>query len=269
MIEFLQYDFVRNALFAGLLVSLSTSLLGVYLILRRLSLIGDGLAHAAFGGIAIGFLFNINPLLTALVFATLGSLGINRLISKAKVYGDSAIALVLSTGMALAIVIIGYVRGFNANLFSYLFGSILSVSKQDLLLLGIVTAAVVGFIVLNYRSLLAVTFNEEIAQIRGVKVQLLHSLLIVLTACAIVVAIRAVGILLVTGLLVIPPLTALLVAPSFKRAMVYSLLFSVFSMFLGVILAFSFDLPPGGMIVLSMVAVFLVVLGLKNSKALH
>jgi len=266
MIEVLQYDFVRNALFAGILVSLSTSLLGVYLILRRLSLIGDGLAHAAFGGIAVGFLFNVNPLLTALVFASLGSLGINRLMSKAKVYGDSAIALVLSAGMALAIVIIGYVRGFNANLFSYLFGSILSVGSQDLIMLGIVTFAVVGFILINYRSLLAATFNEEIAKIKGIRVNLLNSAMIVLTACAIVVAIRAVGILLVTGLLVIPPLTALLVASSFKRAMVYSLLFSVFSMVGGIILAFVLDLPPGGMIVLSMVVVFLAVLGLKNSR---
>lgn len=266
MFEFLQYEFVRNALFAGFLVSISTSMLGVYLILRRLSLIGDGLAHAAFGGIAVGFLLGVNPLLTALIFSALGSLGINRLISKAKVYGDSAIALVLSSGMALAIVIIGYVRGFNANLFSYLFGSILSVSFSDLLMLFVVALATLGFIVLNYRSLLAVTFNDEIARVHGVRVSLLHNALIVLTACAVVVSIRAVGILLVTGLLVIPPMTSLLVSSSFRGAMVYSLLFSLFSMLLGVILAFLLDLPPGGMIVLSMVAVFLVVLFVKGKK---
>lgn len=256
MIDFLQYGFMQRAIIAGIMISIITALVGIFLVQKRLSLIGDGLAHAAFGGIAVGFLLNINPLATGIIFSLLGSLGIQRLIEKTKSYGDSAIALVLAGGMAIAIVIIGHVRGFNANLFSYLIGSILSISEFDLLLLGLVLAAVLLFVAFFHKQLLFTILNEDLARLSGINVPLLNSALIVITAITTVIAIRAVGILMVTGLIVIPALTAFQLAKSFRESAVYAVAMSLFCVLAGIAMAFIFDLPPSGVIILAMLGVF-------------
>jgi len=257
MIEFLEYGFMQRAFIAGILIALPTAMLGLLMVLRQLSLIGDGLAHASFGGIAIGLLLNVNPIAVALGVAGLSSLAIYRLIQGAKAEGDAAIALVLSFGMALAVTIIGYVRGFDTDLFSYLFGSILTVSSTDLWIIAGVTLLSVGFVTSFYRDLLHISFNENLARVQGVRVRRVNAALVILVAMAVVIAIRAVGILLVTALLVIPPLTALQLSDSFRSAMVYSVAISITGMVSGIFLAYSLDLPPSGIIVLVMIGFFL------------
>lgn len=258
MFEHLQYPFMQRALVIGVLIAASTAVIGVYLVLQQLSLIGDGLAHASFGGVALGFLLGFDPLLGALGAAAVASLGINRLIRTTRTYGDAAIALTYSAGMAVAIILIGYSGGFNADLFSYLFGSILAVSTLDLVLAGTVTATVIGFVWYFYDDLLQMTFNTELAALHGANPAVVRYGMTILVALAVVTAIRAVGILLVTALIVIPALTALQVVSSFRTAVLGAVAVSVSATVTGIFLAFAFDLPPSGVIVTTMLGMFTV-----------
>lgn len=260
-IALLEHGFMHRAFIAGVLIAMITSFLGTYLVLRQLSLIGDGLAHASFAGVAVGFLFNMNPVYAMIAVAVGASLGIRRLVAKTRVYGDAAIALTYAAGMAVAVTIIGYARGFNANLFSYLFGSILSLGVQDLVLIGGVTALVIGFIVYFYDELLLMGFNEDLARLQGTNIDLVNQVMMVLVALSVVVGVRAVGILLVTALIVLPPMTALQISDSFKEAMMVGVGSSVVSMIAGITVAFYADLPPSGTIVLTMLALFLLAAG--------
>lgn len=257
MIELAALGFMEKAYVSGIMISIITSILGLFLVLRKLSLIGDGLAHASFGGIAIGLLLNINPMLTALVVSTIGSLGIHKLMSKAKAYGDSAIAVILSAGMAIAITIIGYVKGFDVDLFSYLFGSILTTSNTDILIIAAVFISVLIYLKVFYKELVYLSFNKELAALNTNKSKLSEKIFIVLIALAVIVAIKAVGILLVTALIVIPPLTALQISNSFKESLFLSCSVSITSMLGGIHLAYLWNLPPSGVIVLTMLGFFL------------
>lgn len=256
MLEILGLGFMQNAYLAGIMIAIITSVLGIFLVLRKLSLIGDGLAHASFAGVAAGLLTGTNPLISALIVATIGSIGIHELMERAKAYGDSAIALVLSAGMGMAVIMIGYTGGFTVDLFSYLFGSILTTSTSDLWII----TAVLGFTLVSvtafYDQLVLSSFNQELARLEGKKNKIAHYLFIVLVALAVVVSIRAVGILLVTALIVVPPLTALQFSNSFKEALIYSVGLSITSMIAGITLAYKLDLPPSGVIVMTMVSFF-------------
>lgn len=258
MIGALEYGFMQRALLAGVLIAVPTSLLGVYLVLKRLSLIGDGLAHASFGGIAAGLLLNVRPLLSALVFAVGASLGIDRLVREHRAEGDAAIAITYSFGMALAVTIIGYTDGFNASLFSYLFGSILSVSLLDLGLMALAAGVVGSYVIFRRDEMLQLTFNEEVARIHGYRPRIAGTALTLLVGLTVVVAVRAVGILLVTALLVVPPMIALQVSRSFHESLIVSLSSSMVAMASGILLAYRFDLPPSGLIVLVMIGLYAV-----------
>jgi zinc transport system permease protein len=260
MIEILEYGFMQNALIAAILVSISTSIIGFFLVQKKLSMLGDGLAHASFGGIAIGLLFGLNPLISAMSVAILGAIGIEKFIEKIKSHGDAAIAIVLSTGMALAITIISFVKGFNVNLFSYLFGSILSINHNDLLLLLISTAIVVITIVLIRKGLILTILDSDLARLNGVNVKLIGYIIAILSAIVVVISIRAVGILLITGLIAIPAITSLINSKSLKQALIETVLISTFSSIGGIFLAFYLDLAPSGLIILLMIAIFI----LKN-----
>jgi len=267
MLELLSYGFMQRALLGGIGIALAASLLGPFLVLRRQSLLGDGLAHAAFGGIAMGLLLGIHPLVAAIAAALIAALLMQGLVERSKVYSDTAIAVILSLGMATAIVIIGAVNGFNVNLFSYLFGSILTISSLDLVLIFCVLALIASFIFWGYRSLVLLTFHEELAKLSGVRMRLLVTLFSVLTALAVVISIRAVGIVLVTALLVIPAATALQTARSFFSAMVISSVIAVLSLVAGILLSYYLDLPPGGMIVMVMCLVFFIVVAYRKTAS--
>ncbi len=250
---------MQRALLAGVLVALVCALVGVFLVMRRMSLLGDGLAHISFGGIAFGLFFKIYPIFSALLFAIAASFGIQKL-KNLKVYGDAAIAIFFSFGLALGVVLISYSKGFGLDLFSYLFGSILAVSETDILVIFTIGAVAFAAVLVFYKELLYITFDEDAAKASGIPVERMNMMLVLLTAIIVVLSMRIVGILLVSSFLVIPASTALLFRKSFKETVIYASLFSVFSVILGLISAYYFDLAAGGAIVLVLVLIFASVL---------
>lgn len=249
MLEFLSYSFMQKALLGGLGIAICCGLLGPFLVLRRMSLLGDGLAHFAFGGVALGFLLGVNPLIAALIAAIAGSFLIRTLIKK-NVYGDAAIALILSLGVGLGVVIIGISRGFTVNLYSYLIGSILALSWFDLGLIFGLLVLIVFFMLYFYKKMFFLTFNEELAQLSIKRINLPNILFTLLVAVTVVISIRAVGILLVSALLVIPTMLSLMVSRSFLQTVVISVIAAVIAVIVGIVVSFLLDIPPSGAIVL-------------------
>jgi zinc transport system permease protein len=261
LIEIFSYGFMQRALISGLLVGILCAVLGVFLVLRRLSLIGDGLAHVTFGSVALALALKAQPTyvtLAALPLVLLSSLGILKLTEKAKIYGDAAIGIVSAAGIAVGVILAGATGGFNVDLFSYLFGNILAVSAVETVMAAVLFCLVITVVVVYYRKLFAITFDEELARSSGIKVERINSLLAILTALTVVLAMKLVGILLVSALLIIPPVTALQVARSFRLTIMLSALFSSISVVAGILLSLVLNLPSGGVIVLVNIALFVI-----------
>jgi zinc transport system permease protein len=267
-LEFLQYGFMQRALLAGVLVGAIAALLGVFLVLRGSAMIGDGLAHVAFSGVALGLILNLYPLGLALAAAVLASVGIHLLRQRGIVLSDTAIAIVFTTGLAVAVLLVSLGNGFNVDLFSYLFGSIVAVTEQDLPFIAGLAVLLAATVALLYKELFHLTFSEESAKVAGLPVQGLNLAFAILTAVSIVVAARVVGVLLVSALLVVPAATALQLAGSFARALAAAVLLAVLAVVLGLYAAYAFDLAAGGAIAaVSVAAFFAVVLGKGLRKA--
>jgi zinc transport system permease protein len=256
MPEFLEYGFMHRAFAAGAITALICPAIGVFLVPRRLSLIADSLSHVALAGVALGLLLGISPVLGALVVTVGGAVGMERLRARGALQGDAALAVFLSGGFALAVVLISLARGFNADLFAILFGSILTVSPTDVWLivaLGAVVGATIGTF---YRQLLAITLNEDLARTSGVPVAGLNLLLTVLTALTTVVAMRMVGVLLVSAMIVIPTLTGFGLGRSFRQATLIAIVMALVSMTAGLIAAYYLRLAAGGAVVLTALIIF-------------
>ncbi|MDP1884287.1 MAG: metal ABC transporter permease [Candidatus Moranbacteria bacterium] len=251
-----QYGFIVRGLEAGVIVAIIAPLIGIFLVLRRYSLIADTLAHVSLAGIAIGLLSGINPVLTAIGTAVAASLGIEKLRSSKRLFGESALAIFLSGSLAFAVVILGLADGFNASLLNYLFGSIVTVSAADVRMIFILALVVILILGIFYKQLVYVTFDEEAAKISGVPTRLVNSVLMVLAALTVALAIPIVGVLLISALIVIPVVTALQFKKSFARTIIYAEAVSLFSVIAGILASFYFDLAAGGAIVLVMLAVF-------------
>lgn len=246
----LSYGFLQRALLAGVFIAIACGLLGVFLILRRDAMIGHGLAHVAFAGIALGLFLNWMPLVVALIIAVITALIIMKLKEKAGIYGDTAIAIFSSVGFASGVLLVSFARSFNVDLFSYLFGEILAIEVTEVWLSVLLAAVVVVIVILNYHTFMYMTFDRESAKASGIKVGRLDILLTVLTAITVVLGMKVVGILLVSALLVIPAAAGLQLASSFKQAIVYSSFVAVFSVVIGLLLSFYFDFPASGTVVL-------------------
>lgn len=258
MINLLGYDFVVRGLIAGLVMAMIAPVIGIFLVLRRYSLIADTLAHVSLAGIALGLLLNINPLFTAIGATTVSSLAIEKLRGSRGVYGESALALFLSGSLAVAVVLLSLANGFNSGLFSYLFGSVVTVSQSDLMVvagLGLLVLLLVGGM---YKELVYVTFDEESAKVSGIKTGVINTIFIVLTALTISLAIPIVGVMLIAALLVIPVITALQLRKSFLPTIVVAQIIAVFSVMAGMTISFYLNWPSGGTIVLVTLAIFLV-----------
>lgn len=251
-----QYDFMVRGFEAGIIVAVIAPLIGIFLVLKRYSLIADTLAHVSLAGIALGLLLKINPVLTALGAAVLASLGIERLRTSKKIYGESALALFLSGSLALAVVILSLAHGFNANLFNYLFGSLVTVTANDIRLISVLAAIVILTLLIFYKQLVYVTFDEEAAKVSGLRTGLINTILMVLAALTVALAIPIVGVLLIAALLVIPVITALQLKKSFSRTIFYAEIISLFSVISGIFASFYFNLSTGGTIVLIMLIIF-------------
>jgi zinc transport system permease protein len=261
--EVLEFEFMQRALIAGIAVAITSSVIGLFLVLRRNSLFGDALSHVAFGGIAIGLAANIYPLWTGLTLSILGALGITKLRQSAKIPADATVAILLSSGLALGILLISLSGGFTLDLFSFLFGSILLVSAEDTLAILAMTGIILSIVILLYRQLMYITFDEEQARVSGLPISKLNYLFIVLASVTVIVSMRLVGILLVSSLIVIPNVTALLFGKGFKKTALISVSVSIFSVVAGIAISYAANLAPAGTIVLISTTLFLAVLAAR------
>ncbi len=250
---------------AGIIIAIIAPLIGTFLVLRRYSLIADTLSHVSLAGVVLGILLKVNPLITALVTAVVSSVAIERLRISRKVFGESALSIFLSGSLALAIVLISFVRGFGVGLFSYLFGSITIVKQIDVYVIAVFGILVIVSIIAFYKELVYVTVDEEAAKVSGLPTRFINMLLIVLAAFTIALAIPIVGALLIGALIVIPVITALQFNRSFKQTIFIAEAVSLFSVILGIIISFYLDLSTGGTIVLITISLFIVSL-LLNKK---
>jgi zinc transport system permease protein len=250
IIGYLGHGFIQRALLAGSFIAVSCSTLGVFLVLRRLSLIGDGLAHVTFGGVAMGMLLGVFPLYAAIPIVLASSIAILKLVERARLFGDAAIGMVSSLGIAGGIVLASAAGGFNIDLFSYLFGNILAISGGEVISSMCLSLAVIATVLLLFYELLSLTFDEESAHASGIKTGRINSILVLLTALTVVLAMKVVGIMLISSLLIVPPVTALQIARSFKGTMAIASAISVLSVIAGVFLSVVLDLPTGGAIVI-------------------
>jgi zinc transport system permease protein len=256
MPEILQYGFMQRALLGGLMIGTIAPVMGVFLVLRRLSLIADTLAHVALAGIAVGLVAGVYPFATALVVCVAGAIGIERLRATGRLQGDAALGVFLSGGFAAAVVLISLGKGFNADLFSYLFGAITAVQPRDLWLIFGLGLCVLGAIGALYKELFAITFDEPSARVQGIPVDAINLLLTILTAMTVVVAIRVTGVLLTSALIVVPAVTALRLARNFRATLALAVAFSLTAVVAGMVAAYAFDLATGGAIVLCAIALF-------------
>ncbi|MFT4312589.1 MAG: metal ABC transporter permease [Candidatus Woesearchaeota archaeon] len=253
MFELFAYEFMQRAIIGAILIGMCCGLIGPFLVLRRLSLLGDGLAHLAFGGIAFGFLFGISPIISSFIFAVIGGLVVKELMKK-NIYGEASIALVLSFGVGLGILVIGATRGFGVDIFSYFIGSLSTLSQFDVIVIALISVVLSVFLLTSYRYLLLQTFHQDMALNRHWH----EYAFTIMSALVVVIAIRAVGILLVTALIVLPTLIALRFASSFFQTVIFAVGLSIFANLFGIILSYYLDLPPSGVIVMSLFCIFLV-----------
>ena len=252
----LDLEFMRLALVAAAIVGVLAPAVGFFLVQRQLSLIGDGIGHIAFAGVAAGYLLGISPVATALVASVLGAVGIERLRGLWKRAGDQALALFFYAGIASAVVMISAAKALNANLFAFLFGSILTVTRGDVVLIAILGLAGLGLIVFLYRGLVAVAVDEEAARASGVPVAMINVCLAVLAGVTVAISMRIVGILLIAALIALPVMTASRIANSLRSALLLSIGLGFGVAVSGVVLAYYLDLAAGGAIVLLAVLVF-------------
>ena len=256
MTEVLGYAFMQRALLAGAVIGAVCAIIGVYVVLKGLSFIGAGIAHASFGGVALGFLLGLNPLLTAIGFCLATAWGIGLVARKSQVKEDTAVGIFFASTMALGILFIGLMQGYNVDLFGYLFGSILAVSEQDVWItlgLGSGVLVVVG---LFFKELMFVTFDAEMAEVTGVPAGRVYFLLISLVALTVVLSIKVVGIVLVSALIVTPAAAAYQLTEDFRRMMALAVVIGVSSTVGGLLLSYPLNTASGATIVLLATLVF-------------
>ncbi len=264
VLEVLAHGFVQKALISGVAVAVVCSFMGTFLVLRWYALFGDGMAHVAFGGIAIGLWMGVFPLWTAFVTAILGGLGLQKLRSSTRISGDAAVAVVLVTGLAGGVLLVSVAGGFSVDLFSFLFGSILLISTEDMVLIVAISAGIAGVLISLKGQFLHLAFNEEQARVAGLNVTLLNYVFVVLAAVTVVTSMRLVGILLISALIVIPNISAIMLGMGFKKTEILSMLFAIFSVVAGILLSYYLDLAPSGTIVMLTVSILLATLVTKS-----
>ncbi|WP_391201905.1 metal ABC transporter permease [Psychrobacillus sp. L4] len=273
MIEsFIQYQFLQNAVISGLIIGIIAPLLGVFIVVRRLSLIADALSHVTLAGIAgslymsqsVGALAFLNPLYLGIVASVTGSLFIERLRRMYKHYEELAIPIIMSAGLGFSAIFISLAEGFSSDLFSYLFGSVSAVSRQDLWIVSCIALIVIVFLTLFYKELFVLSFDEEYAKASGLPAKWIHILFMIVTALVIAGSMRIVGILLVSSLMTLPVAAAMRIAKGFKQAIIFSVLFGELAVIIGLVSAFYMNLAPGGTIVVTSIIILLLTLTFKK-----
>ncbi|MCC3373368.1 metal ABC transporter permease [Cohnella sp. REN36] len=255
--DILTAEFFQRALIGGVLIAVTAPLMGLFLVLRRLAMIGDTLSHVSIAGVALGFLINVYPVAVGLVFAIAASFGIEALRRKYRSFAELSIAIIMSGGIALASILFTLGKGFNLNVNSYLFGSIYTLDTTDLIVIGVVTAIVLAVVLLLKKELFLLTFDEDAASVSGLPVRYFNILISILTALVISASIKIVGALLVSALLTIPAACGLALARSFRQAVVIVVAIGEVAVIAGLWMAGLWNLAPGGTIVLLLIVILL------------
>ena len=273
MIEaLLNYEFLQNAFASGIIIGFIAPLLGVFIVVRRLSLIADALSHVTLAGIAgslylsqsYAFFALLNPLYLGIVASVTGSVLIERLRRLYKHYEELAIPIIMSAGIGFSAIFISLANGFSSDLFSYLFGSVSAVSRQDLWIIIVIAIIVIAFLLLFYKELFLLSFDEEYAKASGLPASWVHLLFMIVTALVIAASMRIVGILLVSSLMTLPVAASMRLAKGFKQAILYAVLFGEAAVIIGLVTAFYLNIAPGGTIVVTSIAILLIVLIAKK-----
>lgn len=268
----LQYEFLQNAFLTGIIIGIIAPLIGVFIVVRRLSLIADALSHVTLAGIAASLLLEkkfiglsgLNPLYMGMVFSVTGSLFIEKLRAVYKHYQELAIPIILSGGIGLGAIFISLADGFNTDLFSYLFGSVSAVSRADLWTILLISIFVIAMIILLFKELFLLSFDEEHAKASGIAAKSIHFIFIVMVALVIAASMRIVGILLVSSLMTLPVAASIRIAKGFKQTIFYSVLFGETSVLGGLLLSYYLDLAPGGTIVIIAVLILILTILIKK-----
>ena len=247
--ELFSYTFIIRALVVGILVSLCAALLGVSLVLKRYSMIGDGLSHVGFGALAVAMAFNLAPLQVSIPVVILAAFFLLRISQNSKIKGDAAIALISSTSLAIGVITISLTTGMNTDVCNYMFGSILAMSKSDVYLSVAMSTVVLILYILFYNKIFAVTFDEDFAKATGTKAGRYNMLIALLTALTIVIGMRMMGAMLISSLIIFPALTSMRVYRSFKGVVICSTVLSVICFFIGIVISFALSIPAGASVV--------------------
>src|SRR5690625_2094858 len=268
--DFLQFDFLRYTFYTGILIGIIAPLLGAFLVVRRLALLADSLSHVTLAGIAFGlfiekqFILPLSPLYSGMGFSVIGAILIEKLRSIYTAYQEIGIPIILSGGVGLSVIFISLANGFNNDLFNYLFGSVSAVSRNDFLSILGICIFIIIMIIIFYKELLTLSFDEEHASVSGIHSKRIHFLFIILTALVISASIRIVGVLLVSALMTLPVASAMRIAVSFKQLILYAIIFAEISVIVGLISGYYLNIPPGGTIVMIAVIILLITLGIKR-----
>lgn len=258
MLEIFEYDFMQRAFLAGMIIAILASVSGTFVVLKRYSMISETLAHSALVGVAVGLVAGFNPLWMAVIIAILSAWLIEYLRSSFSLYSDAILAILLSGSLAIAVIIVSLGGAFNNSLFSYLFGSILSVSNEDVITIFVFGTISLGLLLAFSKELYFIAYDEEVAKTSGIKVKLLNFLLVTVVAIIIALSIRVVGSLLIGALMVIPTVSALQYRVGFLQTSLISLVFAMLSVVSGMILSFYFSLPSGATIVICVLVIFII-----------
>ncbi len=256
--DMFSYSFITRGILVGGLVALCASVLGVVLVLKKYSMIGDGLSHVGFGAMAVGLAFNMAPLKVAIPVVVAAAFLLLRMSENSRIKGDSAIALVSSSSVAIGVIVNALSNGTNIDLNSYMFGSILAISEDDMIICIGLGLAVLILFMFFYNSIFAVTFDETFARATGVKVSVYKTMLSVLTAITIVIGMRIMGTLLISSLIIFPALSSMRVCKKFRSVMVMSVIISICCFFVGMTASYMLEIPAGASIVVSNLAVFII-----------
>lgn len=266
MFELFAYDFFINALLASVFTAITCGTIGTYIVSRRIVFISGGISHASFGGVGIGYYLGISPILGAAVFSVLAALGIEAFAKKSELREDSLIGMMWSFGMAVGIIFIFITPGYAANLMSYLFGNILTVSRADILVMALLALVITAVFTVLFKEILFLSFDRDFAETQGVPVSAIGYLLISLVALTIVINIRVIGIILVISMLTIPQATANLVSRNFRHIIFYSIGFALLASVFGLFLSYTLNIPSGAAIIFFSIIIFIVTKGLIHFR---
>jgi len=247
--ELLSYTFITRALLVGILVSLCAAILGVSLVLKRYSMIGDGLSHVGFGSLSIAMAFNLAPLQVSIPIVVLAAFFLLRISESSKIKGDAAIALISSSSLAIGVIVTSLTTGMNTDVCNYMFGSILAMQKSDVYLSVTLSVIVLILYGIFYNKIFAITFDENFAKATGIKAGRYNMLVALLTALTIVIGMRLMGALLISSLIIFPSLTSMRIFGSFKGVIITSAILSVICFFIGIVISFQYNIPAGASVV--------------------